>query len=299
MMKLGPLDDKSIRQVKKEFNRCKKNTIYNKYQITDYYDSGEYQIREYYYDSGVYETVYKVESLFGKKQYVLVVRDENYYLPVEGTTLIQEMIAHGQTHIVEHLLSFSVDLAYGKRYCVLKEMLTPLSKNENQCDDIELAIRIGNDLLPLLQYLYSRQDIIHCVISPQSIMFDKDFRGEKGLMLDEFYLGNECIGKMTTIAPEVSIHENKQSLCDMYSLGIVMYYYLNGRVYPYENNHEMRLYSKDSLPDPKYGSRRLKNLVVKATMPSPQDRFASPQEMLKELQQCEEFKAFILKEFIM
>ena len=122
MMKLGPLDEKSLRQVKIEFNRCKKNTIYKKYQITDYYDSGSYT------------RAYRVESLFGKKQYVLVVRDENYYLPVEGTTLIQEMIAHGQTHIVEHLLSFSVDLAAGKRYCVLKEMLTPLSKHENQCD---------------------------------------------------------------------------------------------------------------------------------------------------------------------
>ena len=107
-------------------------------------------------------------------------------------------------------------------------------------------------------------------------------------------------GTPSTISPEIHNFDDDikhdHSLCDMYSLGIVMYYYLNGRTYPFGNDHDKRLNTKGALPEPRYGSKRLKQLVVKATQYYPKDRFESPQKMLRELQQCEEYKQFVSHE---
>ena len=73
-----------------------------------------------------------------------------------------------------------------------------------------------------------------------------------------------------------------------------MYYYLNEGVYP-SNRERIDRTPPDtsSFPEPRYGSKRLKQLVVKATQYYPKDRFSSPQEMLRELQQCEEYSRYV------
>ena len=206
-------------------------------------------------------------------------------------------------------MDFSVDTLQGKKYCVLIPMLTSLSEYEKTSDNItidnvEIAVRVGNDLLPLLQFCLDRPEgvLIHYDIKPQNVFFDKNFRNGKGLMLSGFELGaglNELapIGTVLTVSPEIANMDfdlvRNFYLCDMYSLGIVMYYYLNGREYPFENDYDKRMATKGALPEPRYGSKQLKTLVVKATQYYPKDRFASPNDMLRELQQCEEYREFI------
>ena len=80
----------------------------------------------------------------------------------------------------------------------------------------------------------------------------------------------------------------------MYSLGIVMYRYLNQGVYPANRERIDRTPpDKKPFPLPRNGSRRLKALVLKATSYNPLDRFESPQAMLRELQQCDEYIKYI------
>lgn len=298
MSKVGPLSDKSLDQVKLAFDRKKRNTPYRNCIITDYIDSG------------ANSRVYMVESSVGRKKYALRITDEafsnkdNLKNPRE-ISAIRRLMAKEEKHIVDYLLDFTVFVDEknnsGTKYCALMPLLTPLSKYQNKNDDIEVAIRCGADLLSLLQSC-AEEHILHRDIKPENILFDNDFRTGRGFMLGDFGEAREDdytvsgIGTRTTVAPEIYYHKKKHDLCDMYSLGIVMYFYLNGRVYPYDNDYVRRLESKEPLPEPRYGSHRLKELVVKATMPSPKDRFASPQEMLRELQQCEEYRNLILHE---
>ena len=302
MPKLGELDDKSLQQIKAEFNRQKKNTPFSHYKITEYIDSGSFS------------RVYLVQSRFGSEKFAIRISDETYSQQFEHKNsreiyAVKYLMKQKQDHIVEYLMDFTVDVSLknsrSRKYCALMPFLCPLSKNEDSGDDIEIAVRCGSDLLPLLETCM-RNKIIHRDIKPQNILYNENIRDIKGFMLGDFGEARDDensnispVGTPATVAPEIIGYDEEiahdHHLSDMYSLGIVMYYYLNGRTYPFENDHEKRVKTKGALPEPRYGSKRLKALVVKATQYYPKDRFASPMEMFKELQQCDEYKVFILR----
>lgn len=311
------LDERTLQLIAKEFNSIKKGTPYKNYRITDFIDSGRSA------------TVYAVESFYGgmigerlggkiggksgeRKLALRIAADEKNdgSEPKNSRELraVRQLMNEGQKHIVEYLMSFEVRTDSGVFYCTLMPFLNTLSKYQCTADDIELAVRCGNDLLPLLQKCMKKK-IIHRDIKPQNIFFDGDFRNDTGLLLGDFgEAKREDDGSMTkigtpyTVSPEIACFDkdisDNLSLCDMYSLGIVMYYYLNGRVYPFGNSekaYSQRLSNKSTLPPPKYGSKRLKQLVLKATQYYPAKRYSSPLEMLRELRMCDEYNEFILK----
>ena len=287
-----PLDEPSLNAVKREFDRRKKGTPYKGYKITDFVDSGSYA------------KVYKVENLFSGVVYAIRIAGEQGEKTQRELRAVRELMAQGEAHIVKYLMDFSVTTPYGTKHCALMEFLCPLSAHTDRRDDVELAVRCGYDLLPLLQTCMERK-ILHRDVKPGNILYRKDFRS--GLLLGDFGEARTDVivfvtltGTPVTVAPEIAGYDDEIShtyqLCDMYSLGMVMYYYLNGRTYPFQNDYRQRLRCKDSLPEPLYGSQRLKALVVKATQYDPRNRFASPREMMKELRQCEEYRQFILYE---
>ena len=304
MQKKGPLNDRSLTLVRKEFDRLKGSNGYSEYVIGEYIDSGGYA------------RVYAVNSLRGNgEKYALrisdVSSDENNGKNERETEAVKRLMARGQKHIVYFLMNFTVETTYGEErhtlYCTLMPFLCSLLKYENKADDIEIAVRLGNDLLPLLQTCMEKQ-IIHRDIKSGNILYDGDFRNEAGFVLGDFGEARTDvngtvtdIGTWATVSPEIAGFDREirrfHKLCDMYSLGLVMYYYLNGRVYPYGNEKKdflERLDTKGALPPPKYGSPALKAVIVKATQYYPKDRFASPAEMLAALKKCEEYKTFIL-----
>ena len=303
-MKRGILDDRSLTLVRKEFDRLKGSNGYSEYEIGEYIDSGGYA------------RVYAVNPLRGNgEKYALrisdVSSDENNGKNERETEAVKRLMARGQKHIVYFLMNFTVETTYGEErhtlYCTLMPFLCSLLKYENKADDIEIAVRLGNDLLPLLQTCMEKK-IIHRDIKSGNILYDGDFRNEAGFVLGDFGEARTDvngtvtdIGTWATVSPEIAGFDREirhfHKLCDMYSLGLVMYYYLNGRVYPFGNEKKdflERLDTKGALPPPKYGSRELKAVIVKATQYYPKDRFASPAEMLAALKKCEEYKTFIL-----
>lgn len=287
-----PLDEESLKAVKREFNRLKKETPYKRFSITEFIDSGSYA------------KVYKVTATFSEKEYAIRIADDQGEKTKREIEAVKQLMSQGQKHIVNYLMDFSVSTRFGVKHCTLMDFLCPLSAYSNTADDVEIAVRCGVDLLPLLQVCMNKK-ILHRDIKPENILFDKNFRNTQGLLLSDFgeartdrYGTVTGRGTPSTISPEIRNFDadikHDHSLCDMYSLGIVMYYYLNGRTYPFGNDHDKRVNTKGALPEPRYGSKRLKQLVVKATQYYPKDRFASPREMLEELWQCEEYQAFIV-----
>ena len=296
MSKKGPLNEGILRAVADQFDRLKQGEGYGNYVIGDYIDSGGFA------------RVYAVNPLRGGGvKYALRIADErdneNELKHQREMNAVKSLMAEGQKHIVESLMNFTAETTFGEEkhtlYCTLMPFLSPLSKIQSKSDDQEIAVRLGNDLLPLLQTCMKNR-ILHRDVKPQNIFYDGDFRNTAGFLLGDFGEARwDVDGSVTpvvswaTVSPEIFERRHEHRLCDMYSLGVVMYYFLNDRKYPFDNNHRKRLDTRGALPAPKYGSSELKALIVKATQYDPSARFSSPQKMLEALKRCKEYQWFV------
>lgn len=122
------------------------------------------------------------------------------------------------------------------------------------------------ELVDITTYLHS-QGIMHVCFSPRSVFVRK---GDNSVMLlshGSFYLGmkdqNELYGDDASyVAPEVLQHGTIDERCDVYSIGRFM-----------EN-----LFGHSAMPV------EYKQAIKRATSQLPEDRFATPQELLKAVQ---------------
>ena len=293
------INEKALKQITDIFNKRKKEIGLSKYFVGEMFAQGGMA------------NVYKLSTRMGKTEYVLRVSMEHrspYSKDIfneREINILGELKRIRQPHVVQYLDAFVTDIPGSPRYyCSVMKLLTPLSDYMKKGEYPEIAVRLGNDLLPLLQSL-SDKDILHRDIKPENIFFDEDFRNDEGFMLGDFGIAKintatnvTPTGTESTMSPEIRGLDRElrrdKSCSDMYSLGMVMYYYLNEGVYP-SNRERIDRTPPDtsSFPEPRYGSKRLKQLVVKATQYYPKDRFSSPQEMLRELQQCEEYSRYV------
>ena len=126
--------------------------------------------------------------------------DENNGKNERETEAVKRLMARGQKHIVYFLMNFTVETTYGEErhtlYCTLMPFLCSLLKYENKADDIEIAVRLGNDLLPLLQTCMEKQ-IIHRDIKSGNILYDGDGTQQAVLIRGRFRLQYYIKGDMS------------------------------------------------------------------------------------------------------
>ena len=289
----------SLNQITEIFNRRKKAIGLESYSVGELLDHGGMS------------NVYRLIGSEGNTDYVLRVSEEHKssyshdIFNVREMEILRELKKNSMPHVVQYLDAFVVDLPGQPRYyCSVMKFLRTLKQYRVQGDGVEIAVRLGCDFLPLLQSLMEKE-IIHRDIKPENIFYDGDFRNDEGFMLGDFGIAKHdtettatATGTETTMAPEVrgldrSLGKDR-TYSDMYSLGIVMYRYLNQGVYPANRERiDKTPPDKKPFPLPRNGSKRLKALVLKATSYNPKNRFESPQAMLRELQQCEEYRKYI------
>ena len=289
-------------QITEIFNKRKKAIHLDNYEVGDILDHGGMS------------NIYSLTDASGKVGYVLRVSEEhkspysNDIFNVRELKILQELKKNSQPHVVQYMDAFAVDVpGYPRYYCAVMKFLCTLKQYRVNGDGVEIAVRLGGDFLPLLQS-FTDKSILHRDIKPANIFYDADFRNETGFLLGDFGIAKRDTdtsvtptGTESTMAPEVRGLDrtlgSDRSRSDMYSLGIVMYRYLNEGIYP-SNRERIDRMPPDTapFPAPRFGSKRLKDLVIKATSYYSKDRFESPQEMLRELQKCEEYKTFIFNE---
>ena len=183
------------------------------------------------------------------------------------------------------------------------ELLTPMLKYvKTKVLTRRDVIGVGVDICRALE-LCEKHNIIHRDIKPENIFVSEsgDFKlGDFGIakQVEESQTELTKIGTPTYMAPEVVKGHEYDTSVDMYSLGVVLYRFLNHNRAPfmpqYPNPVDFsckdmafgeRINGKKPFPTPtNAGSKELSDVIIKACSYDPKDRFSSPSQMRRALE---------------
>lgn len=189
------------------------------------------------------------------------------------------------------------------------ELLTPLVDHaiEYPLDESDV-LKLGMDICRALEYC-NQYGIIHRDIKPENIFISPsgDYKlGDFGIarVVEETQMSLSRKGTYSYMSPEVFHGEGYGKSADVYSLGLVMYKYLNHSRSPFmppypekivyddqENAFTERMSGK-KIPAPAMGSVALKEVVLKACEFDPADRYTNAAEMLEDLEAIQFGRSF-------
>ena len=173
------------------------------------------------------------------------------------------------------------------------ELLTPLTEwlCDRETSEAD-AVRLGTDLCRALEAC-GRMQIIHRDIKPENIFISSlgTFKlGDFGISrkLESMTYGLTRIGTANYMAPEIYREEAYDRRADQYSLGLVLYWMLNGRRLPFlpdkqilspadRNDAFRKRIRGEVLPPPRDASARMTAVIRKACATRPEERYPTPE----------------------
>ena len=181
------------------------------------------------------------------------------------------------------------------------EILTPLITHirENKMT-VRNVIRLGIDICQALE-VCQKYNIIHCDIKPENIFVSNngtyklgDFGIARQLEKSSSMLSQK--GTFSYMAPEVYKGEKYNSTVDIYSLGIVLYRFLNQNRIPFllpypeqtrftdRKKANIMRFSGQPIPPPKFASEDLSKIILKACSYNEGDRYRNAADLRKDLE---------------
>src|SRR3954453_2669916 len=159
---------------------------------------------------------------------------------------------------------------------------------------IAYAIEIGRALIAA-----HAERIVHRAGKPQNVLIDAEGRAKVGdfgiarsLGLDGLTAAGRVLGTTDYVAPEQAIGEGATEQSDIYSLGICLWEMLTGYV-PFKGDNQVAVamqHVRDPLPDVQYlrpeVSAVLASIVDRATRKELKNRYATVDEMVRDLEQA-------------
>lgn len=280
--------------------------------------------------SGAFGSVYKiVREDFGEKYYAAMKlidipqsEDEIRALSAEGmsqadisdyyTGMAQEIVEEfklmsklkGHSNIVsyEDHMVLPKENGIGWTIQIRMELLTPLPEYVQKHDmSLRDVVALGIDICKALE-LCEKHHIIHRDVKPENIFLSEngDFKlGDFGVAKTMEKTMSNLLKKGTRayMAPELARQELCTGNVDIYSLGLVMYRFLNHNRLPFlpkypekikfsdREKAEFLRFSGADVPLPQKGGAELGNIVVKACAYSPEKRYQKPHELRAELEE--------------
>lgn len=157
------------------------------------------------------------------------------------------------------------------------------------------AIRIISDIGSALAFSH-RRGMIHRDIKPANVMIDShgrvkltDFGIAKILSGAKFTASGSILGTPAYMAPEQGLGQPGDARADIYSLGVMLYQLVTGRL-PYDADTPVAVILKhvnEQLPLPRTINPELpkgvENIIVKALAKDPAQRYQAVDEMLRDL----------------
>nr|MDD6335216.1 protein kinase [bacterium] len=191
---------------------------------------------------------------------------------------------------------YGVGFEPGAHYIAMElvegETLKELIQRQGRLDARE-ALEIGLLIARALQHAHQR-GVVHCDIKPQNILISEkggvrvaDFGlARAGAML---FITDEAkrLGSVHYLSPEQAQGKAMNETSDIYSLGVVMYEMLCGRV-PFEGDTPQKvadqvLHAQPEFPDYVHIPRAIGMIVMKMLQKDPQCRYRSAAALLGDL----------------
>ena len=172
------------------------------------------------------------------------------------------------------------------------------------------AVRIMMQIVSAIAAAHQNR-IIHRDIKPQNILIDKegnvkitDFGIAVALSDTSLTQTNTLLGSVHYLSPEQARGGMATIQTDIYALGIVLYELLTGKV-PFDGESAVSIALKHfqeplpSIVNPKsMVPQSLENIVLKATVKDPMNRYKSCYEMFQDLQTCLDSTRLYEKKFV-
>lgn len=215
---------------------------------------------------------------------------------VEEFTLMAKF--KGNSNIVsyeDHYIEEKTD-EFGWRIYIRMEYLTGVYSHLNEVGYNETEIiKLGIDICKALE-LCSKANVIHRDIKPENIFVSSngDYKlGDFGIarQIEKTTGGLSMAGSKSYMAPEIYRGEAYNSTVDIYSLGIVLYRFMNGNRLPFmppapepikysdkEKATSKRLLG-EAMTNPGNASVAFSSVILKACSYNSRDRYTSATEM--------------------
>ena len=205
------------------------------------------------------------------------------------------IVSYEDHRVIEHTDEIGWDVF------IRMELLTPLTKYAKE-HGISRAdvIRLGIDICSALE-LCRKNNIIHRDIKPENIFVSENGKfklGDFGIAktVEKTTGGLSKKGTYTYMAPEVYKGEAYGASVDIYSLGIVLYRFMNNNRAPFlppyptpikyadRESAMARRIKGEALPAPANADEALSRVILKACAYKPEDRYRSAADMRRDLE---------------
>ncbi len=203
---------------------------------------------------------------------------------------VQNIVSVEDYKVIEHTDAIRWDIF------IRMELLTPLVDYiSNRTLSEAEVIKLGIDICTALERC-ATQNIIHRDIKPENIFVNRfnDFKlGDFGVArkLENMTSGMSQKGTYNYMAPEVLRETHYDATVDIYSLGLVLYRFLNNNRLPFLNSDSQYLNPNDRaealrrrmdgepLPKPCNASPAMAEVILRACSYNPEKRFPTAAEM--------------------
>ena len=205
------------------------------------------------------------------------------------------IVSYEDHRVIEHTDEIGWDVF------IRMELLTPLTKYAKE-HGISRAdvIRLGIDICSALE-LCRKNNIIHRDIKPENIFVSENGKfklGDFGIAktVEKTTGGLSKKGTYTYMAPEVYKGEAYGASVDIYSLGIVLYRFMNNNRAPFlppyptpikyadRESAMARRIKGETLPAPANADEALSRVILKACAYKPEERYRSAADMRHDLE---------------
>ena len=219
---------------------------------------------------------------------------------VEEFTLMARL--KGNTNIVsyeDHAVVENED-SFGWNIFIRMELLTPLLDHfRENTTSVRNIVKLGIDICSALE-ICQQYNIIHRDVKPENIFVS----GIGSYKLGDFGIARQLEktsasmsrkGTMNYMAPEVYKGEKYDLTVDLYSLGLVLYRFLNNNRMPFLPPYPQPILYSDKeeanikrmsglqLPLPNNAHGKLADIIIKACEFDPKGRYKSPSDMKRDL----------------